>query len=190
MATAPFDIIAGPAEVWIAPAAEAFPDADAVPAGNWVNLGRTEGGITVTHNESIELLRVDQASGPVKAIRSEESLVIEFSLAELELEDYARILNDVTVTDAGDNRWLPLRLGFDVVQRALLIRGPTPYVAAPSATIPGLQYELPIVVQTGSPTISFTRDDKSVLESEWNVIEDPAAATVGERFGRLRAMDT
>lgn len=190
MATTPFDIIAGPADVWVAPAGEAFPDADAAVVGNWVSLGRTEGGITLTHNESIELLRVDQASGPVKAIRSEESLVIEFSLAELDLETYAAILNGVAVTDAGNNRWIPLRLGFDVQQRSLLVRGPTPYVAAPSESIPGLQYELPLVVQTGSPTISFTRDDKSVLECEWNVLEDPSAGTLGERFGRLRAMDT
>lgn len=186
MPTAPFQILAGPADVWLAPYGEAFPAIDVAPAGNFVSLGRTEGGITVTHNESIELLRVDQDTGPVKAIRTEESLVIEFSLAEITLERYALVFNNQTVTDdAGPPtiRHFPDRAGFDVDRRVLLVRGPSPYVDG------NLQYEVPWVVQTGSPTISFVRDDKSVLEVEFTAIEDPAAATEGERFGRIVADD-
>ena len=186
MASAPFDIIAGPATVWLAPVGEAFPAIGAAVAGNFVSLGRTEGGVTVTHNESIELLRVDQDTGPVKAIRSEESLVIEFSLAELTLERYALILNNATVTDnASSDREFPLRAGLDVDRRALLARGDlSPYESG------NLQYEVPIVVQTGSPAISFVRDDKSVLGVEFTAIEDPAAASAAERFGVLRAAES
>ncbi len=189
MATTPFDIIAGPAEVFVAPVAESMPLIDTdPPGGNWVTLGRTEGGITVTHDETIELLRVDQASGPVKAIRPEESLVIAFSLAEIDLEAYARVMNDASVTDnaassgvAGE-RSIPLRQGFGVSRFAMLIRGPSPYMDA------FLQYEIYIAVQTGSPSLVFVRDDKSVLEVEFNAIEDPSKADT-LKFGLLRAQD-
>lgn len=184
MATTPFDIIAGPADIWIAPTGEAFPDVDNTPAGNWVSLGRTEGGVTVTHDETIELLRVDQATGPVKAIRSEETLTIEFSLAEITLERYAAVLNDITVTSAGGPpaiKTIEPRLGADVSMNALLVRGPSPYMDAP------IQYEINQVVQTGSPSPNYVKDDKVVLETEWTVIEDPAAGTAAERFGSIVA---
>lgn len=186
MATTPYDIVAGPATVYLAPVGEAFPTVSATPGGNWVTLGDTEGGVAVTHDESIELLMVDQASGPQKAIRSEEGLTIAFALANLTLEQYARILNVVAVTqNAGppSNREIPLRQGFDVSQRAMLIRIPSGYGAFNG------QYEFPVVVQTGSPSPSFVRDDKTILEVEWAALEDPDAASDGEKFGVLRMGD-
>lgn len=190
MATSPFDILAGAAEVFVAPTGEAFPLIDAdPPGGNWVSLGRTEGGITVSHNETLEGLRVDQATGPVKFIRTEESLVFGLSLAELSLEKYAKILNDVAVTDTppassvAGHREIPLRFGPDVKQLAMLIRGPSAYMDA------FFQYEVPIAVQTGSPSGTFQRGDKTVLECEWTVVEDPAASSAANRFGKLRMQD-
>jgi hypothetical protein len=186
MSTSPFEIIAGPATVYVAPVGEAFPAVNAAPAGNWVSLGDTEGGVTITHDQTVELLRVDQYPGPQKAIRSEEGLMVAFSLANLTLEQYARALNVVTVTtNVGPphEREIPLRQGFDVNQRAMLIRGPSPYMDA------NLQYEVPIVVQTASPSPVFVRDDKAVLDCEWVALEDPNAATAEERFGVLRAQD-
>lgn len=190
MARDPFQIIAGPATVFVAPIGESFPAIDLVPpGGNWVSLGNTEGGVEVAHNETIEEIRTDQSSGPVKLIRTEESLVITFSLADLTLENFARALNNVTVTDTAaamgvaGHRAIDLRQGFDVACVAMLVRGPSPYIDAL------LQYEVPIIGQTGSPTVAFVRDDKSILESEWTVVEDPGASTDAQKFGILRAQD-
>jgi hypothetical protein len=189
VATSPFEIIAGPATVYLAPTGTAFPLIDAAPSGSWSQLGKTEGGVTVTYDYDIELLMVDQNSGPQKAIRTEEHLIVAFSLAELSLEQYAKALNNATVTDTPPGggtagfRFFKTRQGFDVALFAMLVRGPSPYMNA------FMQYEIPVVCQTGAPTISFVRDDKSVLELEWEAIEDRAAATDADRFGVLRAQD-
>lgn len=184
MATSPYEIIAGPATVYVAPVGTTFPATNTTPASPWVDLGDTEGGVTVAHEESVELLRVDQSTGPVKAIRTEESLTISFALADLTLENYARILNNVTVTsNAGPpaTKEITLRQGQDVSQLALLIRGPSPYGDF------NMQYQVPVAVQTGSPSVAFVRGDKAVLETEWAALEDPNAASPEERFGKLIA---
>lgn len=189
MSTSPFEIIAGPATVYVAPVGTAFPAINAAPSASWTSLGDTEGGVTVTHEQSVTLLRVDQSTGPKKAIRTEEALVISFSLANLTLENYARIMNDVAVTDTAPgtgtagHRSFKMRLGPDVARFAMLIRGPSPYMDA------NLQYEIPVVVQSGSPSVSFVRDDKSVLSVEFNAIEDSNASSPADRFGTLRAQD-
>jgi hypothetical protein len=189
MSTTPYEIIAGPADVFVAPVGTEFPDIDAEPTGDWVSLGRTEGGITTSHDESVDLLYVDQASGPVKAIRTEEHMKVSFSIAELTLERYARVMNDAFVSDiapgvgAAGHRSFPLRQGFDVARFAMLIRGPSPYMDA------FMQFEIPIVVQSGSPAPAFVKDDKTILDTEWEALEDPDAATPEERFGSLRAQD-
>lgn len=190
MAKTPFNIIAGPAFVYVAPVATAFPSIDTdPPGGSWALLGRTEGGVNVAHNESVTPLRIDQLTGPVKLIRTEETLVITFGLAEIDLEAYAYVLNSATVTDtaAGSgtagHRAIPLYMGPDVALLAMLVRGPSPYMDA------FMQYEVPVVGQTASPTLDFTRTDKAVLKVSWTAIEDPDAVSEATRFGTLRAQD-
>lgn len=190
MATSPFEIIAGPADVYIGPVGEAFPDVDTAPVGNWVTLGETEGGVKVVHNQSVEMLYTDQNTGPRKAIRSQEGLSIEFALAELSLETYATALNDATVTPnsngslAGTTRSMALYQHVDVAEYALLVRGPSPYMDA------FMDYRVPVVIQMGEPTLSFVKNDKAVFEVKWMAMVDPNAAAVEDRFGALVAQDT
>lgn len=190
MATAPFQIIAGPADVFIAPA-RTTPVAvhDATPEeGGWVALGRTEGGVTVRHTQSVELIMTDQENAPVKAIRAEEGLEIEFALAELTLEKYAKAVNDATVTTTaaagGSPGWKEIKLhrGNDVTRHALLVRGPSPYRDSK------LQYQVPVVVQTDEPEVQFVRDDKSVLSCTFTALYDLDDTTAP--FGKLLAQNT
>lgn len=190
MATSPFEIIAGPADVYIAPVGETFPNVDDDPAGNWLTLGETEGGVKVTHNQTVDMLYTDQNTGPRKAIRSAEGLTIEFDLAELTLETYATALNDATVTansgdsGSGTTRSMTVYQHVDVAEFALLVRGPSPYMDA------FLDYRVPVVIQTGEPTLSFVKNDKAVFAVKWMALVDPNAATVADRFGQLVAQDT
>lgn len=190
MATSPFEIIAGPADVYIGPVAEPFPKVDADPAGNWVSLGETEGGVKVTHNQSIQMLYTDQNTGPRKAIRDQEGLTIEFDLAELTLETYATALNDATVTPAsgdsnsGTTRSMSMYQHVDVAEFTLLVRGPSPYMDA------FMDYRVPVVIQMGEPTLSFVKNDKAVFAVKWMALVDPNAAAVEDRFGALVAQDT
>lgn len=190
MATSPFEIIAGPAEAWVAAVGESFPDvdtADPTDGTNWIALGDTEGGVNSKHGQTIELIRTDQSTGPKKAIRTEEVLEITTQLAELTLENFAIALNDATVTEvsagAGQigTKAIPLMQGLDVSQFALLVRGPSPYGDF------DLQYQVPIVVQIAEPEPAFTRDDKAVLGVTFTALEDPDASSIGERFGKMLA---
>ena len=186
MATSPFEIIAGPADVYLAATGTAFPAVDATPAAAWTKLGRTEGGVTVRSTQTVELLMADQYTGAQKAIRTEEGLEIEFEMADLTLAKYAKALNDVTVVAAAgppSTKRIRLRLGFDVTKFAFVVRGDSPYGDW------NLQYEVPLVVQVESPEPSFSREDKATLKVKYTAIEDPDAATDADRFGVLRAQD-
>lgn len=179
----PFEILAGPADVYLAPPDEAFPAVNASPTGNWSYVGQTEGGVTVRHTQSVEALTSDQHTGAVKAVRTEEGLEIEFAVVELTLENYATVLNGTTVSsDAGPPaiKELNIHQGIHVDLRALLVRGRSPYGNYPA------QYQVPLVYQSESPEVAFVKDDKSVLACVWNAIEDLDASD-GEQFGKLVA---
>jgi hypothetical protein len=184
--TAPFEIIAGPARVYIAPVCEAFPAINATPAGNWTYIGDTEGGVNVSHPQEFQRLTVDQRLLTRKIIRTSAGMIVAFSLAEITLEQYSKFLYGATVTDtpAGPGtagfRYFNIEPSVDVNTYALLVRGPSPYMDA------NLQYEIPKAAQTSEPEIAFVKDDKAVLPCEWEVLEDPNNAN---RFGVLRAQD-
>jgi hypothetical protein len=101
MATTPFDIIAGPADLYVAATGASFPavnlpDTDGSFA-SWTKLGMTSGGVKGKHTQTVDLVQADQRTGPVKAYRSAEGLEITTSLLEITLENFARALMD-TVT--------------------------------------------------------------------------------------------
>src|SRR5687768_5399736 len=137
--TAPFEIIAAPATIWLAPTGTAYPNIDAAPAGTWVKVGTTgdlnydEEGVSILHGQALEYFRSLGSTGPRKAFRSEEELVIALTLVDVSLEQYALALNHNTVTadapgagDAGD-KIIGLSRGLTVTRKALLVRGPSPY---------------------------------------------------------------
>lgn len=105
MATTPYDIIAGPADVYIAAVGATVPTVDKADTDSsfntWTKLGLTQGGVKVKHTQTIDLIKADQRTGPVKAIRSEEGMEITCSIIELTLAKYAKLLNDATVTQTG-----------------------------------------------------------------------------------------
>lgn len=183
MAVAPFEIIAGPARVWIAPVGTAFPTIATTPAAAWTDLGYTDGGISVTHNQDIEQLMVDQVTTPVKTIRTSEAITVEFAIAQITLERYALIVNQNTVTTVAGppaTKEFQLQKGSVVRTSALLVRGPSPYGDW------NMQYELPIVYMSEEPQITFTRDAMATLPTAWVVLADTAAAE-GEQYGKLVA---
>ena len=192
MASSPFEIVAGPATVFIAAEGGAsFPKIDEpMPISGWTDLGETEGGVTVRHTQSVELLYTDQSPGPKKAIRSEVGLEIEFALAELTLETYAKALNNATVTTtaaagtiAGSKSLKSFR-GLDVARHMLLVRGPSPYLDG------NAQFEVPFCVQLEDAELEYVRDDKTVLACNFTALEDPLAATADDKFGTYRAQNT
>jgi len=101
---APFEIIAAPAKIWVAPVGTAFPVIDVVPNTDWTLLGKagdkniSEDGVTISHPQSVEVLRALGSTGPRKIIRTEEDLMVSFTLLDLTLEMYRRMLNNNAIT--------------------------------------------------------------------------------------------
>lgn len=180
---APYNILAGPADVYVAATATAFPSVTEAPGGSWTYLGQTDGGVSVKHNQTVNPITTDQHTGAVKAIRTDESLEVTFSLVELTLENYALVLNSNPVTTGvtPNRKTVFFHKGVHVDLRAMLIRGRSPYGNFPA------QYQVPVCYQQDSPEVAFIKTDKSVLACTWNVLEDLSASNDEERFGRLVA---
>lgn len=180
MGVSPFEILVGPAEVYLAATGTAFPAIGATPSASWYNLGKTDGETQVTIDQNINPIYADQVTGALKAVRTRESIMVGFNLIELTLETFKRLLNNATITANAGDKEMTLYQGVDVSQFAMLLRVDSAYVDGNG------QWELPVVIQTEAPQVSFTREDKSVLSCKWMTLEDPNAATDSEKFGVLR----
>lgn len=192
----PVEIIAAPFEVYRAPVGTAFPAIDAAPAVSWVLIGTSgdrdiaEAGVTVTHNQTVVEIRTNASTGPRKAVRSAEELIIEFDLVNLKIAEYAKALNDHTVTDTAPGTGtaghvaIPLYQGFEIAEHALLVRGASPEMADTF-----MQYEVPRVYQAGNPAPVYAKTGAAMLRFQYKALEDENAATDAERFGHLRAQD-
>ena len=190
----PYEIIVAPFEVWLGPVPTTFPYADDVPAGNWKLLGTngkdnySEDGITLTHEQTINQIRTLGSTGPKKVTRPSENLTIALILDDLTAEQYAKVLNGVTLTDVPAASGTPgtrdvlLRQGLAVTTFCLLCKGVSPYGDGWA-----MQYQVPIVYQSANPAPVFNKGDAAGLALEFTAIEDPAAATPAESFGKIVA---
>lgn len=171
----PYQIIAGVCDIYVAPVNSAFPAVDdeygdaGFGTALWRKLGHTDGGIKVGHPQTVVALRTDQVTAPVKAVRSEEDLVITFSLAEVTAANYALVLNQAVAgatVNAGNKTITLYRGGSGVETFALLCRGQN---LSPEGDY-HLQYEVPSVYQSGEPEVEYTKDAKALLACEFMAI--------------------
>lgn len=184
----PLEILSGPLDVYIAPVGEAFPTVStSPPGGNWTLLGSNgdlnygEDGVTVAHEESVEEFRMLGSTGPVKAVRSEESLMVRLLLADLSPAQYKYALNFNTVTSNASDDEIDTYKGREVATRALLVRGPSPVFDGGNA-----QWEVPRVHVGGEPEIVFQKGEPAGIEIEFRALIDLNAASDAKRFGVFR----
>ena len=171
----PFAQITGTARIYLAPVREAPPAVNTLPAGNWIYLGETDGDQTIEHSGALTLFRVNERTGPVKAVRPEEDVVASFTLVELTLENYARVLhevNNVLTSATPDRREMPFKRGSCPVEYALLMLG---IADSPYGLYPAYNY-LPRVVSDAEPTVTRARDGRAALEAMYRALEDYNAA--------------
>lgn len=185
----PFEVVAAPFTIYVAPVGTAFPAVHAAPAVTWFRLGTSgdknyhEDGVVVTHEQEIEVWRALGSTGPRKAWRTEEALMIGFTLVDLSSAQYAKILGDVAVTQTAPAVGVPGSDEFSLLRRhdvkalALLARGDV----SPAGDAFKTQYQVPVVFENGSQEVTFQKGEPGGLECEWMAIED---ATDG--FGKLK----
>lgn len=194
MNTVPYEVIATPFVLYRAPVGTPFPAIDEEPEAPWVKVG-TNGdlnyeaeGVTVQHSQSTTDWRALGDSGTRKVFRTEEGLMVSLQLTDLTLEQYMNALNDNAVETelqgSTPTKKIGLSRGLGIATFALLVRGPA---ASPYMEDGNLQYEIPIVCQSGSPEPVFRRDQPATLALEYKALVDPSATDPSERFGRLRA---
>ena len=189
MGQQPYEIIAGPAEIYVAPVGESFPAIGTEPpGGNWTLLATLgtqeygEEGVTVSHQESVEDFRGLGSTGPIKSFRTEEELTIAAMIHDLTLEEYARAINFVTVATDSDDKTMDIYKSHEVAYRALLVRGAGPYGANYN-----LQYEVPRVRSDSALEIVFQKGTPAGLALQFRALEDLSAASESARFGILRS---
>ncbi len=188
----PYEIIAGPLTLWLAPVGTAFPLIDAVPAVAWVKAGMSgdrnysDDGVAVMHSQTITQARPAGALGPVKAFRTEEDLKFTVTLWDNTLEAYTLALGGAApaATAAGSGtagyKKLGLTRGQAIKTYALLARGLSAYGDAYAA-----QYEVPRCYQSANPNPIYKKGVPAGLQLEFTALEHGAAASEDERFGRL-----
>ena len=189
----PFEVMAGPFEVYLAPVGTTFPDIDATPGNDWELLGTsgskslTEDGIKVRPEQNIEKFRPLGSTGIRKVWRTSEDLMVEFTLVDATLEAYASVLNDATVTDTAagigtaGHRSIDLLQGPSVATFAMLIRGDG---LSPYGDGYNTQWELPIVHQQDNPETAYVKGVPVGLKCTFAAIEDDT-----DGYGHLRTQD-
>lgn len=190
----PYEVIAGPIEVYRAPVLTAFPAIDESPAVDWVLLGvngsknYAESGVIVRHPNEITTFNALGRTGPVKNWRTNEGLEIELVLHDFTAEAYAMALNkettDIVDTPAaagvvGDRR-LPLTRGVSIPSFALLLRcGMSPYGDGWNS-----QFEIPLAQNVGAPELVFNKTTPVGMQFIFRCLEDAALG-----FGSVRFQD-
>lgn len=190
---APYEILAGPLDLWLAPPGTAFPLISAAPGAGWAMVGTagirnySDDGVTVEHIQKIDTATPAGALGPVKAWRTEEGLLIGITMWDVSLEHYATALGGAapTTTAAGAGaagfKKIGLSRGTDVLTYALLARGKSSAYGDAFK----LQYEVPVCFQNANPKPVFKKGTPAGLAMEFMALEHAAAASDLERFGHL-----
>lgn len=195
MAETPYEIIAAPFTAWLAAVGSSFPAVDALPGAAFTKIGGAQGdrrysedGVSVSHPQTMEFIRTLGSTGPVKAFRTEEDLMISFTVFNMTLEQYKYMLNGNAVTDTAAGSGTPgyrraaLLRGGDVTQYALLLRGPSAYGSEMN-----LDYRVPRVVHVGEPEVVAKKGEPMGLLFEFQAIEDEDYAN--GKFGEILMQD-
>lgn len=180
----PYALLVGVGTFYVGPANEPKPELDADPAGNWRDMGLTDGGLTATKTQNIEKFSADQRTGNLKAVRTEEGMKYETNLQEATLENLADVINGtVTLTAAGagqiGEKSMTLYKGATVEEFAVLYRGDSAYGDFPA------QLYCPRGFFDEDVGMEFTKDGKTLIPVMFDALEDLNAATPEDRFGQF-----
>ena len=191
---APYELVAAPLSLYLAPTGTAFPTVDTPAASfpvGWVPVGSNiygptydtdAAGITVTHNQTFATFTPVGTTAPIKIWRTDEQLTIAITLADITPAMYSIALNDVAITQvvattgvAGTSS-IPLLQGITVSTYALLARG----ISSFNDQL-GAQYQVPAIYQSANPAPVFKKGAPAELAITFATILDP----LGNGFGTL-----
>jgi hypothetical protein len=181
----PQEIIQAPYTVYLSTGAGTFPLVTAAPGAEWSELGQTKRqedgtGVTVTHSQTGQDVRVEGHAGPIKWTRLTEDQTVGFRLLDAKPNTYKHVISgDAETLEVASDK-IGLSRSLETLEVALLIRG-----ASSMFTTGNAQYEIPRAVQTGSPAVAYSKGSPTGLDFEFTTLVDTSASATGEEFGRL-----
>jgi hypothetical protein len=184
----PFGQLIGPLKIYVAPfgtTAEAEPDVDTTPAGNWVELGETDGDQVIQHTGTMTYFSDNNHTEDITGVRGAEGVTVKATLVNLTLEMRTRILGmavGAVTSDAGPPAVKQLRhkRGFYPQPYSLLLRGP---VDSPYGQFPGQRY-IPKGLMDGEPEETRSKAGRAGLAFEFHALGDDNQAD-GDELGWL-----
>lgn len=178
---APFEIIIGPAEVYVAPVGTPFPDVDEVPTAPWEVVGTLgdenygEKGVIVRRSVTATPVRVLGSTTPRKWSITETGFQVEFDVIDTTPEQmalaYGRDPAEVEETPASSG--VAGEKHFDIptdpvpFQRAVLVRVPQAAGGENQAT----QWEVFAALQVGPGEGTFAKGDPFMLTHIWEAVK-------------------
>lgn len=180
----PFGQLVGPVKVYIAPYGTAEPAINATPSGSWIEMGATDGEQSIEYAQEIERYSDNDHTSHVKVERSEEEVIVGFTLVNMTQEHFARVLHDVskvmTTTSGGVNvKRMPFKRGASVTEYALLLKGQSD---SPYGDFPGQNY-IPRCFSDSAPTPTRGKGQRAELECSFVGLEDDNQANDDDRLG-------
>ena len=181
----PQEIIQAPYTVFLSTGPGTYPAITASPGAEWAELGITtrqeDGtGVSVAHSQAGQSVRVEGYTGPVKWYRTSEDQTVSFRLLDVKPSTYKHALSGDAETQTGATDKIGLSRSLNTREVKLLIRGTSSLLEGGNA-----QYEIPRAVQTGSPTVAYSKGKATGLDFEFMTLVDTSATATGEEFGRL-----
>lgn len=185
----PYEIIAAPYQLWVAPTGTTMPKVDDLESAfgaSWVLLGTsgdrsyTDTGVQLSRQETDQSFTPAGSTMPVKAWTTAEDLKLSVTLADLTVEQFALIIDDAAVTTVAAGVGVAGEKSFSLVhgiqkhEYALLARGLSPYGETFNA-----QYEFPRMYQSGSQQPTYSKQNPAELLAEFTILDtidatDPA----------------
>lgn len=99
------NLLAGPGRLYTAPVGESLPELNnlvsgvVTPGGNWSSVGfRTDPGMLIEYNPSIEDIMVEEATGPVKLNLHAEEVNVSTGLAERDMAAFQDAIAAITAS--------------------------------------------------------------------------------------------
>lgn len=194
MSNAPYEIVIGPAEVYVAPVGTAFPAINATPGAGWTLVGLagssnySEDGVIVRSPRSSALVRPLGSTAPVKGAITETGFEVEFTVMDLSPAmmqlAFGADTTDVTVvaqaSGIAGNQYGDIPTNPVPKHKALLVR------CAQSSFGDGFntQFEVYSAFQTGSGEGKFSKSDPLMQTHIWTAIKTASG------FVRLRQQTT
>lgn len=179
--SAPYEIVVGCPTMYVATPGTTFPAIDAVPSGSWFKLGTSgsknydTGGVTVNQSQTLGTFTPGGGTAIRKVFRTDEGLTFGFSLVDLTPEQWAKIIDDVSVvtvaqsTGVAGNKAFEVMRGVQVKTFALLCRGLSPIDDSLAS-----QFEVACCYQSGNPAPVLSKGGPAMLAAEYTALERTA----------------